>query len=110
MVRTEHYSTAFIAFRNEDLVEVRGFEITRSADPVESMCAIGQRSFTRQQLASVTFWCAAIRGVWLSAWAFHDGNAPAEVWQITGVKPLTGEWVAKSRPAWHASFSFSSGR
>lgn len=105
-MRTGTYSQAFIAFGSGDLVEVRGFSVACGVDPAaDSPCTVGRRSFTRQQLASVTFWCAAIRGVWLPAWAFHDGDAPAEAWQITGVDPHTGEWFAKSRPAWHASFT-----
>lgn len=104
---TELYSKAFIAYGKGDLVEVRGFTVTRSADVGESEFSLGTRSFTRQQLGSVTFWCAAARGVWLPAWAFHDGSdeGPHEVWRITGVHPRTGEWFAKSRPAWHASFT-----
>lgn len=103
---TEHYSKAFIAYGTGDLVEVRGFTVARDAELVVGADLVdGTRSFTRQQLGSATFWCAAARGIWLPAWAFHDGDdaGPAEVWRITGVNPHTGEWFAKSRPAWHAS-------
>jgi hypothetical protein len=104
-MRLETYSQAFIAIGKGDLVEVQGFTVTRDDAGGESEFSLGRRTFTRQQLGSVTFWCAAARGVWLPAWAFHDGNdpGPAELWRITGVHPRTGEWFAKSRPAWHAS-------
>lgn len=50
----------------------------------------------RAGLGAVVAWCAVLRGIWLPAWTFYEGDAPDYMLRIVG-NTSNGEWLSVSK-------------